>query len=114
MVTDGSDIAETLISYFTNVVKSLETPDSEKIDQFYEGIKTPTSKTIVKLKKKHPSVTAMNDSFANQSFFPTIEEKDVINEVNKLKSRKALHDTDTLVKRIEIRTMFFGLPLHLS
>lgn len=36
MVTDGNDIAETLISYFTNVVKSLETPDSEKIDQFYE------------------------------------------------------------------------------
>ena len=36
MVTDGNDIAETLISYFTNVVKTLETPDSEKIDQFYE------------------------------------------------------------------------------
>lgn len=67
-----------------------------------------------KIKKKHSSVTAINDSFASQSFFPTIEEKDVINEVDKLKSRKAVHDTDTLVKRIDIRTMFFGLPLHLS
>ena len=67
-----------------------------------------------KIKKKHLSVTAINDSFASQSFFPTIEKKDLINEVNKLKSRKAVHDTDTLVKRIDIRTMFFGLPLHLS
>ena len=33
-----------------------------------------------KIKKKHSSVTAINDSFASQSLFPTIEKKDLINK----------------------------------
>ena len=37
-----------------------------------------------KIKKKHLSVTAINDSFASQSFFPTIEEKDVSSNLVKL------------------------------
>ena len=40
----------------------------QNIDQFYERIKTPTLKTIVKL-EKHPSAIAINHSFANESFF---------------------------------------------
>ena len=35
-VTDNSEIAKTINSYFTNVVKSLEAPNPENIDQFYE------------------------------------------------------------------------------
>lgn len=35
-VTDNSEIAKTINSYFTNVVKSLEAPNPENINQFYE------------------------------------------------------------------------------
>ena len=35
VVTDNSEIAKTLNSYFINVVKSLEIPDVRNIDQLY-------------------------------------------------------------------------------
>ena len=51
-VTGNSEIATTLNSCFTNVVKLLEIPESENIDQLYEQIKTSTLKAIVKFRKQ--------------------------------------------------------------
>ena len=54
--------------------------ESENIDQLFEQIQTPTFKAIVKF-RKHPSIQAINDSFANRCFpFSTIEKKDVSSE----------------------------------
>ena len=56
VVTDNSDIAKTLNSYFTNVIKSLDIPDSEKNDQFYERIQTLILKSIVTSRSSPPEV----------------------------------------------------------
>ena len=56
VVTDNSDIAKTLNSYFTNVIKSLDIPHSEKNDQFYERIQTLILKSIVKSRSSPPEV----------------------------------------------------------
>ena len=66
------------IHIFTNVVKSLEIPDSENIDQFYQQTQTPSLKAAVKFKKRQ-SIKTVNNSFINRSFsFCNIEKKDVI------------------------------------
>ena len=82
-VTGNSEIATTLNSCFTNVVKLLEIPESENIDQLYEQIKTSTLKAIVKFRKQQVK-KAINDSFANRSFsFSSIEKKDVLLKILK-------------------------------
>ena len=51
------------------MVKPLEIPNSENIDQFHERIETPIFNVIAKF-RKHPSIKAINHSFANQ-YFPS-------------------------------------------
>ena len=111
-------LKQLLNSYFTNVLKSLEIPESENIDQLYEQIQTPTLKAIVKF-IKHPKIKVINDSFTNRCFpFSTIEKKDVSNENNKLNSRKAIQDTNILVKDFERKCrlfcLFFNIAISLS
>ena len=84
MATGNSQIPKAFNSYFTNVVKFLEIPESGNTDQLYEQIQTPTLKAIVKF-TKHPSKIAINNFFENQSFsFSDTEKKDISSEINNL------------------------------
>ena len=102
LVTNCGNVAKELNSFFSSVVKNLNTPNYESCDDLSENIDHANLKTIVKW-RKHPSILTITSEHENTSKFSFnfVSKEHVLEEIQMLDSSKAIQESNIPVKLIK-------------
>ena len=96
-----SETAETLNSFFSNIVKDLNISRYSEFDPVTENIADPTLKTIFKY-KDHPSILAIQSNCEKETFrFSEFNIEDIKKDILKLDKNKASQHSDIPIKIIK-------------
>ena len=96
-----SETAESLISFFSNIVKNLNISRYREFDPVTENITDPTLKAIFKY-KDHPSILAIQSHCEKETFrFSEVNIEDIKKDILKLDKDKASQHSDIPIKIIK-------------
>ena len=113
-VSDEVKVANTLNTVSSSTVKKLKTP--EKFTDHYLPHNLSRSLTLNATLKHHPSILVIkrvSQRFSSLYFSPN-DENTVLKEITKLKSNKAVKDTDIPVKVLKYNADFFAKYIYLQ
>ena len=96
-----SETAESLNSFFSNIVKNLNISRYSEFDPVTENIADPTLKAIFKY-KDHPSILAIQSHCEKETFrFSEVNIEDIKKDILKLDKNKASQHSDIPIKIIK-------------
>ena len=96
-----SETAESLNSFFSNIVKNLNISRYSEFDTVTENIADPTLKAIFKY-KEHPSILAIQSHCEKETFrFSEVNIEDIKKDILKLDKNKASQHSDIPIKIIK-------------
>ena len=101
IVKTESETAESLNSFFSNIVKNLNISRYSEFDPVTENIADPTLKAIFKY-KDHPSILAIQSHCEKETFrFSEVNIEDIKKDILKLNKNKASQHSDIPIKIIK-------------
>ena len=108
VISDNTNVAETLNCFFADIVKNLEIP-KYKVTELNNGITDPVLKAIEKY-KDHPSIISIKKRCkGNSSFsFENLDRNYLHNEISKLNANKSCQENDIPTKIIKENSDIFS------
>ena len=101
IIKTESETAESLNSFFSNIVKNLNISRYSEFDPVTENIADPTLKAIFKY-KDHPSILAIQSHCEKETFrFSEVNIEDIKKDILKLNKNKASQHSDIPIKIIK-------------
>ena len=119
IISEDCKIAESLNSFFSNIVKNLKIPGCKPHnDSLFENVSDPILKVILKC-RDHPSILTTGEVCKNKSkkqplfSLSQATRDEILKEILRLDTTKACQDTDIPTKYLrKIQIYFQTLCLH--
>ena len=110
-----NEIANALNTFFSNIVSNLNLPEYPISNSYYNKIRDPVLKAILKY-KDHPSIKAIERVPKSKVLFnfSSVEKKEIFQETVCLDASKACQDTDVPTKIIKDNADIFTDFIHPS
>ena len=111
-----NEVANTLNKSFSNVVKNLKIPGKFANNNLPRILSKHLTLNAIMKCKNHPSIDVIKkiSHVLSSFYFPHIDKKTVLNEIKKLKLRKAVQDSDIPVKILKENSDFFAEYIYLQ
>ena len=119
IISSDNEIADVLNTFFSNIVSNLNLPEYPISNPYYNKIRDPVLKAILKY-KDHPSIKAIERVPKSKDLFnfSNVEKKNIFEEIACLDASKACQHTDVTTKIIkenaDIFTDFFHPSINAS
>ena len=108
IINEDGENAEIFNTFFSNAVKNLKTPEDQETDSLGNNISHPIFRAILKY-RNHPSIVAIKNLNKGSRFDSCrVGDQDVIKEIKKLSTRKAIQYTDLPIKILKENSDIFG------
>ena len=109
IISENSDIAQTLNSFFSNIVTNLKIPAYVDSNSNLENVADPIIKLILKY-REHLSILAIGEVCKEKSdspfLFTGIDKQEILKEILNLDTTKACQDTDAPTKILKEKQLF--------
>ena len=117
IIWKDSDVAQTLNSFFSNIVTNLKIPAYADSNSNLENVSHPVIKLILKY-RDHPSILTIGEVCKEKSdspfLFTGIDKEEVLKEIQNLDASKACQDIDVPTKIFKENANIFADFLHAS
>ena len=117
IIWKDSDVAQTLNSFFSNIVTNLKIPAYADSNSNLENVSHPVIKLILKY-RDHPSILTIGEVCKEKSdspfLFTGIDKEEVLKEIQNLDASKACQDIDVSTKILKENANIFADFLHAS
>ena len=114
IISEDSKIAESLNSFFSNIVKNLQIPGYRlHNDSLFPNVSDPILQVILKY-RNHPSILTIGEVCKNKSnkqplfSFPEVTRDEILKEMLNLDTTKACQDTDIPTKILKENSDIFS------
>ena len=108
IINEDGENAEIFNTFFSNAVKNLKTPEDQETDSLGNSISHPIFRAILKY-RNHPSIISIKNLNKGSRFDSCrVGDQDVIKEIKKLSTRKAIQYTDLPIKILKENSDIFG------
>ena len=115
VISSDNEIANVLNTFFSNIVSNLNLPEYPISNPYYNKIRDPVLKAILKC-KDHPSIKAIERVPKSKDLFnfSNVEKREILQEIVCLDASKACQDTDLPTKIIKENADIFTDFIHPS
>ena len=117
IISEDSDVAQTLNYFFSNIVTNLKTPAYADSNSNLENVSDPIIKLILNY-TDHSSILTIGEVCKEKSdspfLFTGIGKEEILKEIENLDASKACQDTDVPTKILKENTDIFSDFLHAS
>ena len=117
IIAEDSDVAQTLNSFFSNIVTNLKISAYADSNSNLENVTDPIIKLILKY-RDHPSILTIGEVCKEKSdspfLFTGIEKEEILKKILNLDASKTWQDTDVPTKILKENTDSFADFLHTS
>ena len=111
IISEDSDVAQTLNSFFSNIVTNLKIPAYADSNSNLENVSDPIIKLILKY-RDHPSILTIGEVCKEKSdspfLFTGIDKEEILKEILNLDASKACQDTDVPTKILKENADIFA------
>ena len=115
IILEDSDVAQTLNSFFSNILANLKIPAYVDSNSNLENVEDPIIKLILKY-RDHPNILAIGELSKEKSdnpfLFTIIDKEEILKEILNLDTSKACQDTDIPTKILKENGAIFADFLH--
>ena len=114
-ITNDTETAEVLNTFFSNIVRNLDIPEYADYGSIHEQISDTVLKAIVKY-RYHPSIKPIQRVAKSNNLFSfiNVDKEEILNEINSLDASKAAQYTDVPTKIIKENADIFSDIIHSS
>ena len=115
IISSDNKIADVLNTFFSNIISNLNLPEYPISNPYYNKIRDPVFKTILKY-KGHPSKKAVERTQKSKDLFnfSNVEKKEIFLEIDCLDTSEACQNTDVPTKIIKESADIFTDFVHPS